>query len=140
MNKQIINFAGITLAILLTALAIVWLQEAQTANASAPSGLPVLVATSSTRVIGPTVSLNGFLFGTTTNEAAFQCSSRIISTRGESAIMLSLASLSSTTLSGSIGTMQSASTTVAYDSGLYGCGYVTAFAYATTTVTLVETR
>jgi hypothetical protein len=71
------------------------------------------------------------------------CRARVISTTGESAIMVLFgdsvtADLSSTTMSGSKGHWQAASTTVAYDSGLYGCGKLYVRAYAATTLTVSE--
>ena len=75
-----------------------------------------------------------------------QCKSRIISTDGTSAIRLSFkdipgaGNVGSTTIGASIGTIQLASTTVAYDSGIYGCGVWNAWAYASTTLTLTETQ
>lgn len=134
-NKVSMGIAGIAVIALILYILGSGLQQA---HASAPSGLPAYYATSSAHTIGPTIGLNGSLFGTSTVSALRNCSSRIISTRGESGIMLSFSTVSSTTLSGSVGFYQAASTTVAYDSGIYGCGYWTAYAYGTTTITVAE--
>lgn len=74
------------------------------------------------------------------------CKARVISTWGASAIMINfgdpgsdrLNNISSTTVSGSVGHWQAASTTVAYDSGIYGCGRWSAYSYATQTLTISE--
>jgi hypothetical protein len=72
-----------------------------------------------------------------------QCNSRIITVGGASSLMLvfgdtSNGDLSSTTLTGTVGHWQAASTTVAYDSGLYGCGRVSARSYADVPVTISQ--
>lgn len=125
--------------IFLTIVFLLLFRQGQIAQAAAPIGIPASVATTSTSVIGPTVAINNLRMGSTTNETYLQCASRIIST-SNSAIMLAFSSAASTSLSGTVGNWQAASTTVAYDSGLYGCGYWTVYAYATTTLTITETR
>lgn len=71
------------------------------------------------------------------------CKARVVTTRGDSAIMLSFGDktngdFSSTTLSAGIGHLQAASTTVVYDSGLYGCGRWTAYAWVSSTISVSE--
>jgi hypothetical protein len=73
------------------------------------------------------------------------CDARVITTPGTSAIMLSFDDfkktandISSSTLSATVGHLQAASTTVVYDSGQYGCGKVSAYAWATTSLTVSE--
>ena len=108
---------------------------------SAPSGLPNTQASSATSSIGT----DGDDGNANTIFALNPlCTTRIISTTNQE-IMLSFTDLvvdgniSSTTLTGGVGILQSASTTVAYDSGIYGCGRVTGFsAGGTTTITGVE--
>lgn len=136
---RIATVFAIGLAMLVSLFAVM---QTRIASAQAPFGLPATVSTTSSMVIGPNIAYNTVLkdyLGTTTNETSFLCSSRIISTTG-SAIMLMFSSSGSTTLSGSIGNYQAASTTMAYDGGLYGCGYWTFYAYATTTVAITQTR
>lgn len=71
------------------------------------------------------------------------CKSRVISTVG-TAIMISFDDIpqagvvGSTTVSGTVGSVQGASTTVAYDAELFGCGVWNAWAVASTTITTVE--
>lgn len=71
------------------------------------------------------------------------CNARVVTTQGTSAVMLSFGDktngdFSSTTLAGTIGHLQAASTTVSYDAGIYGCGRWTAYAWASSTLTVSE--
>ena len=138
MTKALIRVMYGGAGVLLLLLVILYIQEIKPAKAL-NVGFPASVSTTSQWTIGPTVAINPHL-GSTTNETYLQCTSRVITTNGESAIRLSMASLSSTTLSGSVGNTQLASTTVAYDAGLYGCGFLSVFAYSTTTITISEYR
>lgn len=74
-----------------------------------------------------------------------ECDSRVISTPGTSAIMISFndipktaGNIGSTTVSASAGHLQAASTTVNYDSAVYGCGTWNAWAWASTSITISE--
>lgn len=70
------------------------------------------------------------------------CKSRVIGTKTTPIVLFfgdpTNGDLSSTTLDGTTGFVQGASTTVAYDSGIYGCGRWTAYAAASTTITVSE--
>lgn len=72
------------------------------------------------------------------------CKARIVTTQGMTGgIMISFGDktngdFSSTTLSGQIGHYQAPSTTIAYDSGLYGCGRWTAYSHASQTISISE--
>lgn len=72
------------------------------------------------------------------------CKSRVITTPGTSAIMISFddipaaGTLGSTTVSASLGFLQAASTTKEYDSAIYGCGKWQGWAWASTTLTVSE--
>jgi hypothetical protein len=128
---------GIVIALV---LAIVYLfgASATRVGASAFPGLITTMGVATTTTVGP--QQNKQLFAS--NSA---CLSRVVSTSGGSAIMLIFADptngdVSSTTLSGSVGHWQAASTTVAYDAGLYGCGRTFAYGYASTTVMTSELR
>lgn len=83
------------------------------------------IATTTTAAVGP--QQNKTLF-----TAKDLCASRTISTAG-SAVMLSFDA--NVTPTASIGLVQGASTTVAYTADLYGCGTVTAYGFASTTIT-----
>lgn len=98
--------------------------------ASAPSGLPATVATTSPAAVSTTVIP---LFATSS------CSSRIITTY-VSPVMLTFSDYAGQVPTGTFGHLQAASTTVAYDSGLYGCGLVKAYSFAAQTITTTETR
>lgn len=90
-----------------------------------------LIATSSTVVVG--IQQNKTLFTSNT-----RCASRIISTVAQP-IMLSFSS--DITPTATVGHLQSASTTISYESGIYGCGAVSAYGHnASSTITISEFR
>ena len=90
-----------------------------------------LIATSSTVSVG--IQENKTIFTSKT-----RCASRTISTVAQP-IMISFSS--DITPTGTVGHLQPASTTVAYEAGLYGCGAVTAYGQtASTTITVSEFR
>lgn len=100
---------------------------------SAPAGLHATLATTSSITVG--IANNQTLF--TSNN---QCTNRVVSTVAK-AIMLNFGLVGNATSSGVVGHLQAASTTTAYDSGLFGCGAVTAYGFdASTTITISEFR
>lgn len=107
------------------------------ATGSAPSGLPAILKIATTTVVGP--QSNTELF-----PANPMCASRVISTVNQEITLIfadpSNGDVSSTTLSSIVGHVQSASTTNAYDSGIYGCGRMFGHASASTTITIAEFR
>ncbi len=127
-----------------------------TLKQSLPYGLGILVILAfmylfgaSTQRVGATA---GFLPGTvasTTNItvtstatsaiATSTCTSRIVSTGG-SAVMLTFSDYSNQTPTGSFGFLQAASTTVAYDAGLYGCGLFKIFSFTSQLITVSDVR
>jgi hypothetical protein len=119
------------------------LSSVRNADAAAPAGYNASVATTSTLAVGPLNNM--YAFGVSSSsvpslEQRYTCAARVISTSG-SAIMISFGSQSSTTLSQTVGHWQPASTTVAYDGGLYGCGYMSIRGVnASSTITITETR
>ena len=102
----------------------------QKAYGSAPSGLPAAIATSSTAAVSSTASL---VFATST------CSARIIST-GVNGIMITLSDKQGLVPSGTVGHWQGASTTVAYDSGQYGCGAFRVYSSVSQTINVSESQ
>lgn len=97
------------------------------AKASAPPGLPATIFT----VVNPTASTTaGIVMASST------CAARIVST-GVSAVNISF---NDTLPTGTLGVLQAASTTVAYDSGQYGCGTVRIFSYVSQLVTVIDSR
>jgi len=129
----------VLMGIILGMIALTAMLLTQISLGSAPSGLPATVATSSTITVGPhkpnTASSTVSVF------VKSGCSSRVISTR-ETAIELRFSNtmFSSTTVNpaANAGIHQLASTTVVYDSGQYGCGFVSVFGYATTSISIAE--
>lgn len=112
--------------------------QTRVAEGAAPIGLWATAATSSVVQVGP--GNNTYIAGTSTRETNYSCSARVITTAAQP-IMLSFSSISSTTLSQTSGIYQPASTTVAYDGGIYGCGYSTVRGLSgSTTISILETR
>ena len=112
-----------------------------TSQGSAPSGLESIVATSSPFTMTAAAGNLGLtLFSTSTN-----CASRIITT-GSTSIFFTLFDVATTSvtgtsgLSGPYGHEQAASTTVVYDSGLYGCGRWKVKANSAGSIYITETR
>jgi hypothetical protein len=134
---KISNFLNLTLGTLALSAAILVISlffgGTTNVNASAPSGLPATVATSSAALVNTTASM---LFATST---AGQCSARIVTTYA-SPIMLTFSDYIGQSPTGQFGHLQGASTTVAYDSGLYGCGLVKAYSFVSQTITISESR
>ena len=121
------------MSVLVALLAIKQIPELSFGGAT--PGLYSTVSSSSETRIGSTSAET--IFHTT-----FDCTARVISTTGR-AIMLSFGSTTPTAV---VGHVQAASTTVAYDSEIYGCGQVRAYAYEvsatvpSSTVGLIEFR
>lgn len=86
-------------------------------------GIIPQVATSSLMQVGPSSAVTLFT-------KASNCTARIIST-GANPIMLSFSSV--LTPAAQVGHYQAASTTVAYENGVYGCGQMSAYGYAAST-------
>ena len=121
--------AASLLAITFLTISVIILFGMKNANASAPSGLPATVSTTSQETLSTTALQ---LFATST------CSARIISTSGQP-IMLTFSDKQGSVPTGSFGLIQAASTTVVYDSGQYGCGSVRGYSFGSQLLTLVET-
>lgn len=106
-------------------------------ESSAPSGLPANQAIATTTAIGP--QENKTIFSAHSN-----CSSRVVRTQGQAIVLIfgdpSNGDISSSTLKSVVGFTQAASTTQAYDSGIYGCGRMMGFAESSTTITVAEFR
>ncbi len=142
MNTNILRKVGIVLLVLVVmALSSAWLMSLQTVQGSAPSGLPASMHIATTTIVGPDGDVDGNN-ATTIFSARNSCSSRVITTNEP--ILLSFGTpvnpedMSSTTIAEQVGITQKASTTVAYDSGIYGCGRVTGYALSSTTLTVLE--
>ena len=136
-KKIATTLVAIALVVIALIAYIFGLQERST-FAAAPPGVPATMATTSQITIGPGSGgdgVNEIIFATSS------CTARVISTVA-SPIMLSFTlSNGSTTLpSGTSGLLQGASTTIAYDSELYGCGAVVAYGFSTSTISISEAR
>jgi len=98
---------------------------------SAPSGLPASVATSTT--VTATAGVAKLLFATSTNCAARSIGAQV-------AINITFSDINGQRPTNADGHPQAASTTVAYDGGLYGCGAVYVFPLVTGVITGTESR
>lgn len=103
------------------------------ALAGAPSGLPATVATTSQQVITSTASL---VFATSTTN----CAARIVSATASGHLMISFSDLQGIVPTATLGHIQATSTTVAYDSGIYGCGAMRIYSPVTQTITVTQTN
>lgn len=121
--------AGV-IALAITVLFALSYMSSQKANASAPSGLPATVATSSPIAVTNTQLL---VFATST------CAARIIGT-GVNGIMITFTDAQGFVPTATQGFWQAASTTVAYDSGQYGCGAVRIYSSVAQTLWVSESR
>ena len=120
-----INIAWAVVAFLL--MGALFVQYAGVAEAVIPSMQP-RAQTATTTATGPDTVKT--LFSVTDN-----CASRIITTRASN-ILLSFKS--DMTPSGSVGHEQLASTTVTYDAEQFGCGAVTVYGRASSTLTTTQ--
>ena len=134
--KKFLQILGLIALIILSGITVSF--RGTPTGAMAPAGLTAVVATSSTRDVGPQNSI--YAFGTTTRETAYMCASRLVTTSG-SPVNISFAALSSSTLSTTVGYFQGTSTSAVYDSGLFGCGYMTIRGInASTTINITEVK
>ena len=107
----------------------------ESAQASASSGLPATQRVATTTSVGPDEVKRLY------NKQP-SCASRIVRTQGTEIYLIFAdpvgGNLASTSLSAVAGFVQLASTTVAYDSGIYGCGELWGEAISSTTITTAE--
>lgn len=133
-SKQII-VAGV-LFVLSFVLALVLLQPTHKVNSAAFTGQAAYLQVATTTTAW--ANTNKQIATSTAN-----CNARVITTSGESGIRLIFGDttnrgLASTTLSSTFGHLQLASTTVVYDSGLYGCGNVYVRSWADVGLTMTQ--
>lgn len=125
------NLRYIIVAVTILLLAIGFaIDSTPKAGAAAPSGLPATVATSSSQIV---ITSAPIIFATST------CAARIITVNAGGNIMLTFSDMLGQTPTATFGRFQAASTTVEYDSGIYGCGSVKAYGSGVT-ITTTETR
>ncbi len=129
--RNALTFSTIIGALFITALLVAFSVGSNKAYGSAPTGLPALVASSTAETAGATA---------TTIAATSTCAARIVTTTTKP-IMLTFSDYSGQTPTGTFGHLQLASTTVAYDSGQYGCGRMKAFSFdADSPITVTVTQ
>lgn len=121
----------VTLGIIVAMIALTAMLLTEKTFGSAPSGLPATLATSTMLTLASRTA--------TTVLATSTCAARIVSTTDKQ-IMLTFSDYNNAAPSGTFGHMQLASTTVVYDSGVYGCGLVKVWGDAATNITVTETR
>lgn len=125
-----ISLAGI---IAVLALLVAKYEDSGPVLGGAPPGLAAGVATTSLHAVSTTVSS---LFSTTTVSG---CAARIVTTKtGDITLMFS--QLNSIQPSAAVGHKQVASTTVAYDCGLYGADAWRVFGNISEDINVTETR
>ncbi len=118
---------GTSIILVLTALVLFAFMSSRPVEASAPSGLPATMASSSNPIVPQS---------STVIIATSSCASRIISTASTS-LMLGFGDKVPTA---TFGVYQAASTTVVYDSGQYGCGSIRAISYPAGQITVMDDR
>lgn len=126
------TYSTITLMIL-AILAVGTFVYSVSQNVDSAGYIPAHIQTATTTAVGPQEVKTLFA-----DETSPICKSRVISTTG-SAILISfddVTGFGSTTLAANAGHVQPASTTVAYDSALFGCGLVSAYGYSSSTITI----
>lgn len=128
--KNVLALGIVTLIIGVVATFAVYSMLPSLTLASAPSGLPATVATSSRVTVNATQKVV---------VASSSCTARIIST-ASSSIMLTFADQGLFVPSQDVGFFQATNTTAVYDSGQYGCGLVRAYSWTTQQITVSETR
>jgi len=150
MTLKLISLSLAAVLIVGMVFAILSLQSSSVQGA-APMGLRAEFISATTTEIGPQATSTIFVSKNRDSGQRRNCTSRIISTTDGSGIPILFTlgeptnnDFSSSTQSGNQGLslvrghFQAGSTTIAYDSGIYGCGEWNAIAPASTTVTLTE--
>ena len=116
----------LVLAVLFIGLII---NQPKEASGASPTGTANKIATST--FVASTADTVQLLFATSTN-----CTSRVIGTQSE--IKLTFSDSIGQRPTGANGHIQVASTTVVYDSGLYGCDAIYVYPYGTDTISISE--
>lgn len=132
-------FIGTAIAVItlgLTVLFISFAPRAEVVVGGAADGTAANQRLATTTTVGPSAGR------ITIFNANSACKNRVVGTKTTPIVLIfgdpSNGNLASTTLEGTTGFIQGASTTVAYDAELYGCGRWTAYASASTTITVSE--
>ena len=131
MNNKIWFTLGVVLAVIVLGTGVYLGSYKKSSLGSAPNGVQATIA-SSTNVSFVAATAKVAI-------ATSSCTARIISTTN-SAIMITFSDYNNTAPTGILGVWQAASTTVGYDSGIYGCGLVKIFSYTTAPVTITDVQ
>jgi len=125
-------FIGGLLVLMAIALGFIFgnLTQIPSALGEAFTGSISQIDTATTTTVGPDTIVTIFSKGT-------ECDARVVTT-SDAAVRLGFGTVTGFTVSATAGHIQAASTTVVYDSGLYGCGNVTAYGWSSTTLTVSE--
>lgn len=138
-----INVALGVLAVVMLIVLGLFVTNTPEVNGGAFTGTASNVRLATTTTVGPQGSA---VVKTQVFAANGACKSRTITTDGTSAIRISFkdipgsGNIGSTTVGATVGHLQLASTTVAYDSEIYGCGTWNVWAWASTTLSVTETQ
>lgn len=140
-NKNLAYFLVLLVVVAVVTYSI--FNSAMVVRGSAPAGLVATIATTSSLGVGPLEEKIYWPNTSASTTGQYSCAARIISTTAQP-ITLYFANSSSTALAGLnslVGHVQGASTTVEYDGGIYGCGFVAIHGTGgSTTITISETR
>lgn len=136
MKSHTITLSVLAIAILVLAVVIL-MKPINSALGGAFTGSASHLQAATTATVGNQAVPARTLFAAKADDS---CKARVITTNftGINISFGDVAGLGSTTISSNVGHWQPASTTVAYDGEIYGCGLWTGFAAATTTVTVSE--
>ena len=109
---------------------------------AAPAGLRTRLVSNTVTTVGPQLVAHPVATTTPVHRVLFlgntTCQARVITTLGTGIQFTYGVESSSTTLSSTKGHFQAASTTVVYDASVWGCGVVSGWAAASTSVSVSE--
>ena len=137
-NLIAIGFIMVAIGFVLTSIFAFNFAKKNVALKGAPQGLYSVLAIATTTAVGHQEKKTVFSANTS-------CTTRVLSTAGQAIMVLygdpTNGDLSSTTITSMAGHWQGASTTQAYDAGIYGCGRMIVLGVvASTTITATEFR
>lgn len=117
------------LALALLGVLAYWVFSTQLVSGSAPSGLPASNASTSRIVVTAGTVIEPVATSTT-------CSSRVVATASTS-VMIHIGDAVPTA---TLGYWEGASSTSAFDGGIYGCGALKVYPFSTGAITVTETN
>lgn len=139
MLKQLSHYTLALIGILLVAFVAFLYTPAQDALGESFTGTASRLDFATTTSVGPQAIPAVRIFST----SATKCDARVITTTGSNIFIsfgepTTVGNISSSTLANGVGHLQATSSTVVYDSGLYGCGTWHAWGPASSTITISE--